>query len=116
MSRNNHLDSMNASASASILKLRQLADALTDNICTVLDDIESQENSQGRVALGDYVFLKDLFTTKRKEQKISLEDLSLQTGISVSTLKRLLVNPENARVGHLLSVCKELGINVWLDK
>ncbi len=59
---------------------------------------------------------KSLSLSMPVTQKISLEDLSLQTEISVSTLKRLLLNPENARVGHLMSVCKELGINVWLDK
>ena len=116
MSQKANLDALNSSASTRLLRLRQLADALCNNINTVLDDIEAQVNSQSRVALDDYEALRNLFTAKRKAQKISLEDLSLQTEISVSTLKRLLLNPENARVGHLMSVCKELGINVWLDK
>ena len=116
MNQKNNLDALTSSASTRLLGLRQLADALSNNINTVLDDIEAQVSSQSRVALNDYEALQELFTIKRKEQKISLEDLSLQTEISVSTLKRLLLNPENARVGHLLSVCKELGINVWLDK
>ena len=116
MNQKNNLDALTSSASTRLLGLRQLADALSNNINTVLDDIEAQVSSQSRVALNDYEALQELFTIKRKEQKISLEDLSLQTEISVSTLKRLLLNPENARVGHLLSVCKELGISVWLDK
>ncbi len=116
MNQKNNLDALTSSASTRLLGLRQLADALSNNINTVLDDIEAQVSSQSRVALDDYEALQELFTIKRKEQKISLEDLSLQTEISVSTLKRLLLNPENARVGHLMSVCKELGINVWLDK
>ena len=116
MNHKTNLDALNSSASTRLLGLRQLADALSNNINTVLDDIEAQVSSQSRVALDDYEALQELFTIKRKEQKISLEDLSLQTEISVSTLKRLLLNPENARVGHLLSVCKELGISVWLDK
>ena len=116
MNQKTNLDALNSSASTRLLRLRQLADTLSNNINTVLDDIEAQVSSQSRVALNDYEALQELFTIKRKEQKISLEDLSLQTEISVSTLKRLLLNPENARVGHLLSVCKELGISVWLDK
>ena len=116
MNQKNNLDALTSSASIRLLGLRQLADALSNNINTVLDDIEAQVNSQSRVALDDYEALRNLFTAKRKAQKISLEDLSLQTEISVSTLKRLLLNPENARVGHLMSVCKELGISVWLDK
>ena len=116
MSQKDDFEALNPPSSATILKLRQLAEALNNNINTVLDDIEAQVSSQNRVALDDYETLQNLFATKRKEQKISLEDLSLQAEISVSTLKRLLLNPENARVGHLLSVCKELGINVWLDK
>ena len=116
MSQKDDFEALNPPSSATILKLRQLAEALNNNINTVLDDIEAQVSSQNRVALDDYETLQNLFATKRKERKISLEDLSLQTEISVSTLKRLLLNPENARVGHLLSVCKELGINVWLDK
>lgn len=116
MNQKNNLDALTSSASTRLLGLRQLADALSNNIKTVLDDIEAQVSSQSRVALDDYEALQELFTIKRKAQKISLEDLSLQTEISVSTLKRLLLNPENARVGHLLSVCKELGISVWLDR
>lgn len=116
MSQKSELDVLNIDTSTHLLRLRQLADALSNNINTVLDDIEAQASSQSRIALDDYEALQDLFTIKRKMQKISLEDLSLQTEISVSTLKRLLLNPENARVGHLLSVCKELGISVWLDK
>ena len=116
MNQKTNLDALTSSASTRLLGLRQLADALSNNINTVLDDIEAQVSSQSRVALNDYEALQELFTIKRKEQKISLEDLSLQTEISVSTLKRLLLSPENARVGHLLSVCKELGISVWLDK
>ena len=116
MNQKTNLDALTSSASTRLLGLRQLADALSNNINTVLDDIEAQVSSQSRVALNDYEALQELFTIKRKEQKISLEDLSLQTEISVSTLKRLLLNPENARVGHLMSVCKELGISVWLDK
>ena len=116
MNQKTNLDALTSSVSTRLLGLRQLADALSNNINTVLDDIEAQVSSQSRVALDDYEALQELFTIKRKGQKISLEDLSLQTEISVSTLKRLLLNPENARVGHLMSVCKELGINVWLDK
>ena len=116
MNQKTNLDALTSSASTRLLGLRQLADALSNNINTVLDDIEAQANSQSRVALDDYEALQNLFTAKRKAQKISLEDLSLQPEISVSTLKRLLLNPENARVGHLMSVCKELGISVWLDK
>ena len=116
MNQKTNLDALTSSASTRLLGLRQLADALSNNINTVLDDIEAQVSSQSRVALDDYEALQELFTIKRKEQKISLEDLSLQTEISVSTHKRLLLNPVNARVGHLLSVCKELGISVWLDK
>ena len=116
MNQKTNLDALNSSVSTHLLGLRQLADALSNNINTVLDDMEAQVSSQSRIALDDYEALQNLFTTKRKEQKISLEDLSLQTEISVSTLKRLLLNPENARVGHLMSVCKELGISVWLDK
>jgi hypothetical protein len=116
MSHNFDLNTPDTLSSSHILQLRQVADALSHGIKELLDDVEYQINKGNRVALDDYDSLRHVFSMKRKEQKVSLDDLSLQTDISVSTLKRLFLSPENARVGHLLSVCHELGISVWLDK
>lgn len=73
-------------------------------------------NPSDKSDLNEMGALIDMLHRLKKEQKITLEELEMQTEISNSTLKRLFKNPENARVGHLLKVLNELGVKVWVEK
>lgn len=83
--------------------------------CWIMRKKSSQSPELGIAAENDYAMTL-MLKTKRKSLGLTLSDLELQTGISQSTLKRLFSDPENARVGHLLLVCQELGIKLWAAK
>lgn len=53
-----------------------------------------------------------LLNAKRKALGIDLETLSLQTEVSVSTLKRLFHDPSQVRFATLLRVAKALGVQL----
>ncbi|TCP61447.1 y4mF family transcriptional regulator [Rhodovulum bhavnagarense] len=50
----------------------------------------------------------------RKALKITQEDLSLQTGISRTTIRAIEHGKESAHVGLVMQVCRDLGITISL--
>jgi DNA-binding XRE family transcriptional regulator len=48
----------------------------------------------------------------RKASKITQEDLSLQTGISRTTIRAIEQGKETAHVGLVLQLCRDLGMTV----
>ncbi|MBZ4689146.1 MAG: transcriptional regulator [Cereibacter sp.] len=48
----------------------------------------------------------------RKALKISQEDLSLQTGISRTTIRAIERGKETAHIGLVLQLCRDLGLIV----
>ena len=100
-----------------LLELRKQSDELFQHFSRLLDNAEKEltEPELG-IAADNYDAMTLMLKTKRKSLGLTLSDLELQTGISQSSLKRLFSDPENARVGHLLLVCQELGIKLWAAK
>ncbi|MGB7801689.1 helix-turn-helix domain-containing protein [Buttiauxella sp.] len=52
---------------------------------------------------------------RRKALDIDLATLELQTGVSVSTLKRLFKDPEMVKFGTVLRVAEALGVKLCAD-
>ncbi len=48
----------------------------------------------------------------RKALKISQEDLSLQTGISRTTIRAIEQGKQTAHVGLVLQLCRDLGLTI----
>ncbi|WP_312972053.1 helix-turn-helix transcriptional regulator [Atlantibacter sp.] len=53
-----------------------------------------------------------LLNERRKQLGIDLAMLELQTGVSVSTLKRLFKDPEQVKFGTVLAVARALGVKL----
>ncbi|MFT4924026.1 MAG: hypothetical protein ACI8WB_000104 [Phenylobacterium sp.] len=101
----------------SVLELRKKAEQSNALTLALLDDIEvKQQNPLDIMALDDYENLALLMKHKRKQLKVTLEDLQLQTDISLSTLKRLFANPAEARFSNVIAVLKELGMLSWVER
>ncbi|CAM3741434.1 helix-turn-helix transcriptional regulator [Rahnella victoriana] len=60
--------------------------------------------------------LKPLIMREMKQQNITYEEMALQIGTSLSTLKRMIADPAGSKTNNLHTLLNELGINVWLDK
>jgi hypothetical protein len=60
--------------------------------------------------------LSQLIVCELKRQTITYEEMAIQIGISLSTFKRIIADPANAKANNLHALLTELGIKVWLDK
>lgn len=60
--------------------------------------------------------LPQLIVCELKRQTITYEEMAIQIGISLSTFKRIIADPANAKANNLHALLTELGIKVWLDK
>ena len=99
-----------------VLKLRHKAEETNLSIVNLIDEVERKlSNPKDSVPLGDFKELKSLMLSKRKTLKITLEDLELQTNISLSTLKRLMSDPAGAKFSNVIVVLNELGIESWAE-
>lgn len=50
----------------------------------------------------------------RKASKITQEDLSLQTGISRTTIRAIEQGKETAHIGLVLQLCRDLGMTIMV--
>ncbi len=99
-----------------ILKLRHKAEETNRSIVSLIDEVERKlSNPKESIPLKDFKSLKSLMAHKRKILKITLEDLELQTDISLSTLKRLMSDPASAKFSNVVVVLNELGIESWAE-
>lgn len=99
-----------------VLKLRHQAKETNRSLVNLIDEIETKlSNPKDSIPLGDFSALKSLMVNKRKALKITLEDLELQTDISLSTLKRLMADPAAAKFSNVMIVLNELGIESWAE-
>lgn len=64
------------------------------------------------ITVTDPSSLGDVLRKTRKALKISQEDLSLQTGISRTTIRAIEQGKETAHVGLVLQLCRDLGLTV----
>ncbi len=99
-----------------VLKLRHKAAEANLSMVNLIDEVERKlSNPKDSIPLGDFKKLKSLMLDKRKTLKITLEDLALQTDISLSTLKRLMSEPAGAKFSNVIVVLNELGIKSWAE-
>ena len=99
-----------------ILKLRHKAEEANNSFVNLIDEVERKlANPRDAIELTDFKTLGLLMKKKRKGTGITIEDLELQTGLSLSTLKRLLSDPSKARFSNVVIVLKELGIKSWAE-
>jgi len=100
-----------------VLKLRHKAEEANISIVNLIDDVEKKlSNPKDSIPLGNFKELKSLIIYKRKTLKITLDDLQLQTDISLSTLKRLMSDPAGAKFSNVIAVLNELGIESWAER
>jgi|GEM_PF-476459 DNA-binding phage protein len=94
------------------LKLQALSSAINE----VKHELASSE-SQNSAAIVEYQIhspenLGAHLNARRKALGIELATLELQTGVSVSTLKRVFKNPEQVKFSTVLAVCSALGVKL----
>lgn len=62
----------------------------------------------------EFAELPRRITLELKKQGITYEEMAMQIGVSLSTFKRMVGDPANAKAINLYRVLKELGIPLWL--
>ena len=99
-----------------IIKLRNQAEEANKSFVNLIEEVERKLSSPlEAIPLDDYQQLSTLMKQKRKALGLTLEDLELQTDLSISTLKRLMSDPSAARFSNVIIVLKELGIKSWAE-
>ncbi|HAS5696629.1 TPA: helix-turn-helix transcriptional regulator [Vibrio cholerae] len=102
-----------------VLQLRELANKVEANLHSALEEMLHQVEVSSQRPISSYsMYDLDTLTQDMREKKkmITLEDLELQTGISSSTIKRMLKNPRNTSLENFLDVANELGMKIWIEK
>ncbi|MGB9098479.1 XRE family transcriptional regulator [Erwinia sp.] len=96
---------------------QQLFSGLSSDIHP-LNTPESVRSAQKmpQLSLLEFSLLPRLLTSELKRQNITYEEMAIQTGVSISTFKRLVAKPSAAKAINLHALLKELGIKVWLEK
>ncbi|OBX04057.1 transcriptional regulator [Gallibacterium genomosp. 3] len=76
----------------------------------LLDEQLHQQSQLTKSKITDTIIFGQMLNQKRKDLGIDLETLSLQTELSVSTLKRIFKNPAQVKFSSVLLVAEALGI------
>ena len=104
------------STAPTLLKL----DAIREAIDELRHELARSDASSKEVMLEDHIHSLDTFgaqlNTRRKALGIELATLELQTGVSLSTLKRLFKDPAQVKFATVYSVCSALGIKLCAVK
>ncbi|XYQ54799.1 helix-turn-helix domain-containing protein [Pectobacterium carotovorum] len=104
------------STAPTLLKL----DAISEAIDELRHELARSDASSKEVMLEDHIHSLDTFgaqlNTRRKALGIELATLELQTGVSLSTLKRLFKDPAQVKFSTVYSVCSALGIKLCAVK
>ncbi|MBE5212969.1 helix-turn-helix domain-containing protein [Pectobacterium sp. A535-S3-A17] len=108
---------MNTPATApTLLKL----DAISEAIDELRHELARSDAASKEVVLEDHIHSLDVFgvqlNMRRKALDIELATLELQTGVSISTLKRLFNDPAQVKFSTVYSVCSALGIKLCAVK
>ena len=99
-----------------VLKLRHKVEDMNDSFVDLIDELEIRlSNPIEAIPLNDFQALGVLMKKKKKESGVTLEDLELQTNLSLSTLKRLFADPSAARFSNIVMVLSELGVKTWAE-
>ena len=103
--------------SEQLIQAYDKVDTLTQELNQLLDEVASlRKQPDDLISLGDTEELKFALKKHKQRSKLTLEELELQTGISVSTIKRVMTDPDKARLSHLMLIARELGIRLWFEK
>ena len=104
------------STAPTLLKL----DAISEEIDELRHELARSDAASKEVMLEDHIHSLDVFgtqlNTRRKALGIELATLELQTGVSLSTLKRLFKDPAQVKFATVYSVCSALGIKLCAVK
>ncbi|MBS4431500.1 helix-turn-helix domain-containing protein [Pectobacterium punjabense] len=91
-------------------------DAISEAINELRHELAHNETANQGSVLGERIHSLDAFgsqlNTRRKALGIELATLELQTGVSISTLKRLFKDPTQVKFSTVYSVCSALGIKL----
>ncbi|MCP4987520.1 MAG: helix-turn-helix transcriptional regulator [Colwellia sp.] len=99
-----------------IIKLRHKAEEANISMVSLIDEVERKlTNPRDAIPLVNFQEVSFLIKKRRKDLGITLEDLELQTDLSISTLKRLMSDPAGARFSNVIIVLKELGVESWAE-
>ncbi len=88
---------------------------LQETLASLADDLEGMENAP-LSAYSMYDTQTLIADMKNRKSGLSFELLELQTGISMSTLKRMFKDPKATSLENFLSVANELGMKIWIEK
>ena len=69
----------------------------------------------GTTIVDDPSSLGEAIRTARKVLGITQEDLSLQTGISRTTIRAIELGKQTAHVGLVLQLCRDLGLTITVS-
>lgn len=101
----------------SLLNFRKDIQEVNLSLIDIVDRLEAKMvKPDDGIQLNNVDELVVMMKRKRKESGTSLEDLTLQTNLSLSTLKRLFDDPSGARFSNVILVLNELGIKSWAEK
>ena len=92
------------------------AESLFSEINSLLDQVASLQKKPDELVALDNPHISDIMSERKKDLKLTLEDIELQTGISTSTLKRMFSSPDKANFSNMIKVLNELGLKTWLEK
>ncbi|CAH8188615.1 helix-turn-helix domain-containing protein [Vibrio aestuarianus] len=97
-----------------IISLRAKSLEIEHLVQSLIGDIEEASmNPVPSYPLDDTLTL--VANMKERKGGLTLEDLELQTGLSQSTIKRLLKNPMRSSLENFLLVAGELGLKIKVE-
>ncbi|MFB0712535.1 helix-turn-helix domain-containing protein [Buttiauxella noackiae] len=95
-----------------VAKLHTMSELLSDVKKAVALRSQESDLALTEQVITESVQLGQQLNQRRKELEIDLATLELQTGVSVSTLKRLFKDPDQVKFGTVLSVADALGVKL----
>lgn len=104
---------MNArSDNATAARLRNITRQLNELQHDLAKENQQESAAIARGAIESPPSLGARLNERRKDLGIDMLTLELQTGVSVSTLKRLFKNPEQVKFGSVYAVAEALGVRL----
>lgn len=95
-----------------ISELDQQINSLKSLQQQLIANVQTQRMQQSRHQIHEPSVFGRQLNEKRKALGIDLQTLELQTGVSVSTLKRLFQDPSQVRFATVLLIAETLGVSL----
>jgi hypothetical protein len=100
----------------SLINTYSKANELFTELTELLDEVAELQKSPDELQSLDSEQLAQAMLEKKKQLKLTFEDLGLQTELSESTIRRVITAPETTTLSNFLKVAKELGIKTWFER